>query len=154
MRLMTEHSLVYYHEAIIVAYSSGEGIGLGDWEVTGSKPQIWAATFSHLLWDPGWWLQRHQYQKTKKLSTTQVPCAALVIDRCMSEDPRQWRKHPSITVFFFYVPLYTAPVFAELNPRCDWFKFPYHFSSHIPSLRVDLVCAVFMCPNIGMTASA
>ena len=27
----------------------------------------------------------------------------------------------------------------------DHFRYPCHFGNHIPSLRVDLVCAVFMC---------
>ena len=31
---------------------------------------------------------------------------------------------------------------------CDHFQFPYHVGSHIPSLRTDPVCVVFLCAQI------
>lgn len=39
-------------------------------------------------------------------------------------------------------------VFREMNCVIyiyDHFRYPCHFGNHIPSLRVDLMCAVFMC---------
>ena len=55
--------------------------------------------------------------------------------------------------YFFFLNVGSTPIYMERNSVYDCLQFCCHLGHHSPSLRVDLACAVLVCPVARLLVS-